>query len=59
VRSEGRPLAAQHARKIGTVHVGHDMLTIELDDGTRAVRRTTTQPVFKVKAQRPRKVTRI
>ncbi len=39
-------LGRQHARKIVTVHVSHDMLTVELDDGTRTVRRTTTQPVF-------------
>lgn len=52
-------LGRQHARKTVTVQVGHDMLTIELDDGTRTVRRTTTQPVFQVKAQRPRKVTKI
>jgi hypothetical protein len=39
-----------------TVHVGHDTLAIELDDGMRTVRRTTTDPVFQIKAQRPRKI---
>jgi len=48
-----------HARKTVTVHVCHDMLTIDLDDGTRTVRRTTTQPVTQIKAHRPRKVTHI
>lgn len=52
-------LGRQHARKIVTVHVGHDLLTIELDDGTRTVRRTTTTPVFHIKAQRPRRVTQL
>lgn len=52
-------LGRQHARKTVTVHVGHDTLVVELDDGNRSIRRTTTQPVFQVKAQRPRKVTMI
>jgi hypothetical protein len=30
------------------------MLTIELPDDTRTVRRTTTQPVRSIKAARPR-----
>jgi hypothetical protein len=42
-----------------TVHVGDDMLTIELDDGDRTIRRTTNTPVYQVKAQRPRKITRL
>lgn len=52
-------LGRQHARKTVTVHVGHDTLVVELDDGNRSIRRTTTQPVFQIKAQRPRTITMI
>jgi hypothetical protein len=52
-------LGRVHARQIVTMHVSHDMLTIELDDGNRTVRRTTTDPVQQIKAHRPRKVTQI
>jgi hypothetical protein len=52
-------LGREHARKTVTVHVGHDMLTIELDDGHRTIRRTTNTPVSNLKAQRPRKVSEI
>ncbi len=45
-----------HARRIVTVHVSTEVITIDLDgDDTRAVRRTTTQPVRSIKAQQPRK----
>jgi hypothetical protein len=45
-----------HAGQIGTVHVDHDTMTIDLgSDDTRTVRRTTTQPVRSIKAHRPRK----
>jgi transposase InsO family protein len=48
-----------HAYKTVTVHVSADTLSIECDDGVRTVRRTTDDPVFQVKAQRPRKVNKI
>jgi hypothetical protein len=59
VCSQKLALGRVHARKIVTVLVSHDMLTIELDDGIRTVPRTTTDPVHQIKAQRPRKVTHI
>ncbi len=52
-------LGRVHARETVTVLVSDDMLTIELDDGNRTVPRTTTDPVFQIKAHRPRKVTHI
>lgn len=43
-----------HARQVVTVHVATDVITIDLADGdSRTVRRTTTDPVLRVKAQRP------
>jgi transposase InsO family protein len=43
-----------HARQVVTVHVAEHTLTIDLSgDDTRTVRRTTTDPVLRVKAQRP------
>jgi transposase InsO family protein len=43
-----------HARQVVTVHVAEHTLTIDLGgDDTRTVRRTTTDPVLRVKAQRP------
>ena len=57
VCSQKIALGREHARKIVTVHVGQELITVELDDGQRTIRRTTTQPVSKVKAQRLRKVT--
>ncbi len=43
-----------HAGQIVTVHVAEHTLTIGLADGdSRTIRRTTTQPVLRVKAQRP------
>jgi hypothetical protein len=49
-------LGREHARKTVTIHVGDEMLTIDLDDGPRTVRRTTSKPVAVVKARGPRKV---
>jgi hypothetical protein len=44
-----------HARRIVTVHVAADTITIDLaGDDTRTVRRTTTQPVRTIKAQQLR-----
>jgi transposase InsO family protein len=41
-----------HARRIVTVHVAAEVITIDLGgDDTRTVRRTTTQPVRSIKAQ--------
>jgi transposase InsO family protein len=43
-----------HAGQVVTVHVAQTTLTIDLADGdSRTVRRTTTDPVLRVKAQRP------
>jgi hypothetical protein len=43
-----------HARQVVTVHVAEHTLTIDLGgDDTRTIRRTTTDPVRRVKAQRP------
>ena len=48
-------LGRVHAHRTVTVHVSETTLAIELDDGdTRVVRRTTTQPVRNIKANRPR-----
>jgi hypothetical protein len=45
-----------HARRIVTVHVTAELITIDLGgDDTRTVRRTTTQPVRSIKAQQHRK----
>jgi hypothetical protein len=44
-----------HARRIVTVHVTTDVITIDLGgDDTRAVRQITTQPVRSVKVQHAR-----
>jgi transposase InsO family protein len=44
-----------HARRIVTVHVAAETITIDLGgDDTRTVRRTTTQPVRSIKAQQHR-----
>jgi transposase InsO family protein len=49
-----------HARRIVTVHVAADTITIDLaSDDTRTVRRTTTQPVRSIKAQQPRKAAHV
>ena len=49
-----------HARRIITVHVAADTITIDLaSDDTRTVRRTTTQPVRSIKAQQPRKAAHV
>ncbi|WP_337796280.1 IS481 family transposase [Actinopolymorpha rutila] len=48
-------LGREHTYRTVTVHVSETTLTIELPDtDTRLVRRTTTQPVRSIKAQRPR-----
>jgi transposase InsO family protein len=41
-----------HARRIVTVHVAEHTLAIELDDETRTVRRTTTNPIVVIKGSR-------
>ena len=49
-----------HARRIVTVHVAADTITIDLaSDDTRIVRRTTTQPVRSIKAQQHRKAAHV
>ena len=49
-----------HARRIVTVHVAADTITIDLaSDDIRTVRRTTTQPVRSIKAQQHRKAAHV
>ena len=49
-----------HARRIVTVHVAADTITIDLaSDDIRVVLRTTTQPVRSIKAQQPRKAAHV
>jgi hypothetical protein len=49
-----------HARKIVTVHVTAQTITIDLGgDDTRTVPRTTTAPVRRIKAQQPRKAAHV
>jgi hypothetical protein len=38
-----------HARQIATVHVAADIMTVDLGEDTRTVRRTTTQPARSIK----------
>jgi transposase InsO family protein len=49
-------LGRVHAGKTVTIDVSATELTIHCDDGTRTIRRTTNQPVTRIKAHRPRKV---
>ena len=50
-------LGRAHRWQTVTIHVADTTLAIELDDGeTRVVRRTTSQPVRNIKADRPRTV---
>ena len=50
-------LGRAHKHQTVTIAVSETTLAIELDDGeTRVVRRTTTQPVRNIKADRPRTV---
>lgn len=50
-------LGRDHKHQTVTIAVSETTLAIELDDGdTRVVRRTTTQPVRNIKADRPRTV---
>jgi hypothetical protein len=46
-------LGRTHARRIVTVHVSEHTHAIELDNETRTVRRTTTNPVVVIKGSRP------
>ena len=48
-----------HARQIVTVHVAAEVITIDLGEDTRTVRRTTTQPVRSIKAQQHRKAVHV
>jgi transposase InsO family protein len=50
-------LGRTHARRTVTVHVSEHTLSIELDDETRTVRRTTTNPVVVIKGSRNHKRT--
>ncbi|MEV6518543.1 IS481 family transposase [Micromonospora chalcea] len=50
-------LGRVHAHKTLTIDVTDTELAIHCDDGTRTIRRTTDQPVTRIKAHRPRKVT--
>ena len=51
-------LGRVHAGKTVTIDVTETQLAIHCDDGTRTIRRTTTQPVTCIKAHRPRKIDR-
>ena len=54
----GQKVALGRRHRSLTVHVSDTTLAIQVDDGeTRIVRRTTTQPVHNIKADRPRPVT--
>jgi hypothetical protein len=48
-------LGRVHAHKTVTIDVSDTQLAIHCDDGTRTIRRTTDQPVTRIKAHRPRK----
>ena len=45
-------LGRTHAGRVVTVHVAEHTLAIELDDETRTIRRTTTNPVVVIKGSR-------
>jgi hypothetical protein len=49
-------LGRVHAGKTITIDVGDTELVVHCDDGLRTLRRTTNQPVTRIKAHRPRKV---
>ena len=50
-------LGRMHRWQTVTIHVAETTLAIQLDDGeTRVIRRTTSQPVRNIKADRPRTV---
>jgi hypothetical protein len=49
-------LGRVHAHKTVTIDVTDTELTVHCDGGIRTFRRTTDQPVTRVKAHRPRKV---
>jgi len=49
-------LGRVHAGKTVTIDVTETELVIRCDDGSRTVRRTTDQPVTRIKAHRPRKI---
>jgi hypothetical protein len=48
-------LGRVHAHKTVTIDVTDTELTVHCDDGVRVFRRTTDQPVTRIKAHRPRK----
>jgi hypothetical protein len=59
IRETG-PSAASTKHETVTVLVPQTTLTVEFDDGdTRAIRRTTIQPVRSIKGQRPRTATSV
>jgi hypothetical protein len=47
-------LRRPHAGRTVTVHVAETTLAIDLDDETKVVRRTNSNPVRSIKGQRPR-----
>lgn len=60
VAGQTTALGRAHAGRTVTVLVSDTILAIEFPDGdTRAIRRTTTQPVRSIKGQRPRTATPI
>ena len=48
-----------HARQVVTVHVAAEVITIDLGEDTRTIRRTTTQAVRSIKAHQPRKAAHV
>ena len=52
-------LGRVHAGATVTLDVSETELVIYCGDGTRTVRRTTDQPVTRIKAHRPRKIDKI
>jgi transposase InsO family protein len=48
-------LGRSYAHRILTAHVSETTVTVELDGDTRTIARTTTRPVRRIKADRPRK----
>ena len=48
-----------HAGQVVTVHAAAETITIDLGEGTRTVRRTTTQPVRSIKAAQSRGASRV
>jgi hypothetical protein len=51
-------LGRTHAGQTITIDVTDSDLAIHTDDGLRTIRRSTVQPITRIKAHRPRKIDR-